>query len=151
MAKCLIKSCFVVLSFKPIFFFVFTYVISNLVIFFNFDFMHRYRSRDCHWYKNSNRRINNEFWSRLMTEDWDLGECKECYTKMVGLPRNRRLLSSWPCLALPLAHACCHAAVNRYTVLCACVIHLKAKGFVLDQKIISIFFLLTIVFFFQNK
>lgn len=35
MAKCLIKSCFVVLSFKPIllFFFVFTYVISNLVIF----------------------------------------------------------------------------------------------------------------------
>lgn len=32
--KCLIKSCFVVLSFKPIlFFFVFTYVISNLVIF----------------------------------------------------------------------------------------------------------------------
>lgn len=51
-------------------------------------------------------------------------------------------------MALPLAHACCHAAVNRYTVLCACVIHLKAKGFVLDQKIISIFFLLTIVFFF---
>lgn len=35
MAKCLTKSCFVVLSFKPIllFFFVFTYVISNLVIF----------------------------------------------------------------------------------------------------------------------
>lgn len=36
MAKCLIKSCFVVLSFKPFFlyfFFVFTYVISNLVIF----------------------------------------------------------------------------------------------------------------------
>lgn len=31
--KCLIKSCFVVLSFKPNFFFVFTYVISNLVIF----------------------------------------------------------------------------------------------------------------------
>lgn len=54
-------------------------------------------------------------------------------------------------MALPLAHACCHAAVNRYTVLCACVMHLKAKGFVLDQKIISIFFLLTIVFFFQNK
>lgn len=51
-------------------------------------------------------------------------------------------------MALPLAHACCHAAVNRYTVLCACVKHLKAKGFVLDQKIISIFFLLTIVFFF---
>lgn len=54
-------------------------------------------------------------------------------------------------MALPLAHACCHAAVNRYTVLCACVIHLKAKGFVLDQKIISIFFLLTIVFFFKTN
>lgn len=39
-----------------------------------------------------------------MTEDWDLGERKECYTKMVGLPRNRRLLSSWPCrLRMPVA------------------------------------------------
>lgn len=54
-------------------------------------------------------------------------------------------------MALLLAHACCHAAVNRYTVLRACVIHLKAKGFVLDQKIISIFFLLTIAFFFKTN
>lgn len=54
-----------------------------------------------------------------------------------------------------LAHACCNTAVNTRTVLRACVIILKAEGFVLvlDQTLISNVILLTIVllFFFSNE
>lgn len=32
-----------------------------------------------------------------MIEDWDLGECKECYIKMVGLLRNWCFLFLWFC------------------------------------------------------
>lgn len=52
-----------------------------------------------------------------------------------------------------LAHACCNTAVNTCTVLRACVIILKAEGFVLvlDQTLISNVILLTIVLLFFFK
>lgn len=34
MAKCLIKSCFVVLSFKPIFFFLYLHMLYRILLFF---------------------------------------------------------------------------------------------------------------------
>lgn len=57
-------------------------------------------------------------------------------------------------MALPLAHACCHVAVNRYTVLCACVIHLQCKSERLctePENYFNIFSFNNRIFFFKTN
>lgn len=116
-------------------------MLSNLVIFFLF---YIYTQIYVTWFslipKNSNNRINK--WILEQNDDWRQGSGRMHRI----IYKNGRFAKKSGSPVSQLAHACCHAAVNTCTVLRACMIIFKAC-FVLDQTIISIVFLLTIVLF----